>query len=136
MSPAKCDAVMVTKRDVFFFASWCTKHYFAPAENFFPLWYPDKCADLVLLCFATYVLAKFLTIHFSEIFQVLFPLLDRVRTLSSSASNKKVDAGGSILIHHTRNTAQKQWAETQVPPIKHESKIYFLFKPSTSKRYV
>lgn len=34
--------------------------------------------------------------------------------MSSSASNKKVDAGGSILIHHSRNTAQKQWAETQV----------------------
>lgn len=45
---------------------------------------------------------------------MLFPLLDKVRNMSSSASNKKVDAGGSILIHHSRNTAQKQWAETQV----------------------
>uniref|UniRef100_A0ABK9MVT4 Protein MON2 homolog n=1 Tax=Glossina morsitans morsitans TaxID=37546 RepID=A0ABK9MVT4_GLOMM len=48
------------------------------------------------------------------VWQVLFPLLDNVRALSSSASNEKVDASGNILIHHSRNTAQKQWAETQV----------------------
>ena len=46
--------------------------------------------------------------------QVLFPLLDNVRSLSNSASSEKVDTGGNILIHHSRNTAQKQWAETQV----------------------
>jgi hypothetical protein len=51
------------------------------------------------------------------LWQVLFPLLDKVRSLSSSASNEKVDPGGNILIHHSRNTAQKQWAETQVCPI-------------------
>lgn len=45
---------------------------------------------------------------------MLFPLLDKVRNLSNSASNEKVDSGGNILIHHSRNTAQKQWAETQV----------------------
>ncbi|XP_030384078.1 protein MON2 homolog isoform X2 [Scaptodrosophila lebanonensis] len=48
------------------------------------------------------------------VWQVLFPLLDNVRSLSSSASNEKVDSSGNILIHHSRNTAQKQWAETQV----------------------
>lgn len=48
------------------------------------------------------------------LWQVLFPLLDKVRSLSSSASSEKVDTGGNILIHHSRNTAQKQWAETQV----------------------
>lgn len=46
--------------------------------------------------------------------QVLFPLLEKVRTLSNSASSEKVDTSGNILIHHSRNTAQKQWAETQV----------------------
>lgn len=46
--------------------------------------------------------------------QVLFPLLDKVRQLSDSASTDKVDQGGNILIHHSRNTHQKQWAETQV----------------------
>ena len=47
-------------------------------------------------------------------FQVLFPLLDKVRTLSAAASTEKVDEAGNILIHHTRNTHRKQWAETQV----------------------
>lgn len=46
--------------------------------------------------------------------QVLFPLLDSVKKLSSQASDEKVDTSGSLLIHHSRNTAQKQWAETQV----------------------
>ena len=46
--------------------------------------------------------------------KVLFPLLDKVRQLSDSASTDKVDQGGNILIHHSRNTQQKQWAETQV----------------------
>lgn len=50
----------------------------------------------------------------SVLWQVLFPLLDNVRSLSSSASSEKVDTGGKVLIHHSRNTAQKQWAETQV----------------------
>ena len=49
--------------------------------------------------------------HFT---QVLFPLLDSVKKLSGQASDEKVDTSGSILIHHSRNTAQKQWAETQV----------------------
>lgn len=36
------------------------------------------------------------------LWQVLFPLLDKVRTLSNSASSEKVDNGGNILIHHSR----------------------------------
>ena len=48
------------------------------------------------------------------LWQVLFPLLDKVRQLSASASTEKVDEAGNILIHHSRNTHQKQWAETQV----------------------
>uniref|UniRef100_A0A6A7FWF1 Protein MON2 homolog n=2 Tax=Hirondellea gigas TaxID=1518452 RepID=A0A6A7FWF1_9CRUS len=48
------------------------------------------------------------------LWQVLFPLLDKVRQLSASASTDKVDEAGNILIHHSRNTHQKQWAETQV----------------------
>lgn len=43
------------------------------------------------------------------LWQVLFPLLDKVRNLSSPASSEKVDTSGNILIHHSRNTAQKQW---------------------------
>lgn len=61
------------------------------------------------------------------LWQVLFPLLDKVRSLSSSASNEKVDTSGNILIHHSRNTAQKQWAETQVLTLSGVSRVSFLF---------
>lgn len=60
------------------------------------------------------------------VWQVLFPLLDNVRALSSSASNEKVDASGNILIHHSRNTAQKQWAETQVLTLSGVCRVRFL----------
>jgi len=59
------------------------------------------------------VLLRQPTLH-AVLWQVLFPLLDKVRSQSGLASSEKVDPGGNILIHHTRNTAQKQWAETQV----------------------
>ncbi|XP_075218459.1 mon2 homolog, regulator of endosome-to-Golgi trafficking isoform X2 [Lycorma delicatula] len=58
------------------------------------------------------------------LWQVLFPLLDKVRNLSNSASNEKVDSGGNILIHHSRNTAQKQWAETQVLTLSGVAKVF------------
>ncbi|KAK7789330.1 hypothetical protein R5R35_012807 [Gryllus longicercus] len=58
------------------------------------------------------------------LWQVLFPLLDKVRSLSSSASNEKVDTGGNILIHHSRNTAQKQWAETQVLTLSGVARVF------------
>lgn len=58
------------------------------------------------------------------LWQVLFPLLDKVRTLSSSASTEKVDTGGKILIHHSRNTAQKQWAETQVLTLSGVARVF------------
>jgi C-terminal region of Mon2 protein len=58
------------------------------------------------------------------LWQVLFPLLDKVRTLSSCASSEKVDTSGNILIHHSRNTAQKQWAETQVLTLSGVSKVF------------
>ncbi|XP_074659312.1 protein MON2 homolog [Tubulanus polymorphus] len=49
------------------------------------------------------------------LWQVLFPLLDKVKKLSSSAPTTKVESGQvNILIHHSRDTAEKQWAETQV----------------------
>ena len=58
------------------------------------------------------------------LWQVLFPLLDKVRTLSSCASSEKVDTSGNILIHHSRNTAQKQWAETQVLTLSGVSRVF------------
>lgn len=58
------------------------------------------------------------------LWQVLFPLLDKVRNLSNSASSEKVDTSGNILIHHSRNTAQKQWAETQVLALSGVSRVF------------
>ncbi|XP_058057960.1 protein MON2 homolog [Anopheles bellator] len=58
------------------------------------------------------------------LWQVLFPLLDKVRALSSCASSEKVDTSGNILIHHSRNTAQKQWAETQVLTLSGVSRVF------------
>lgn len=58
------------------------------------------------------------------LWQVLFPLLDKVRNYSSSASSEKVDTSGNILIHHSRNTAQKQWAETQVLTLSGVARVF------------
>lgn len=56
--------------------------------------------------------------------QVLFPLLDSVKKLSSKASDEKVETSGNMLIHHSRNTAQKQWAETQVSHLEVEIRLF------------
>lgn len=58
------------------------------------------------------------------LWQVLFPLLDKVRQLSGTASSEKVDTSGNILIHHSRNTAQKQWAETQVLTLSGVARVF------------
>lgn len=49
--------------------------------------------------------------HSDSMHQVLFPLLDKVAIESGLASTEK--SGDSLLIHHSRNTEQKQWSETQ-----------------------
>ena len=51
--------------------------------------------------------------------QVLFPLLDQVKTMSTSAAAVPPPSDNNssktrILIHHSRDTAEKQWAETRV----------------------
>ena len=46
------------------------------------------------------------------LWQVLFPLLDKVWIESGLASTEK--SGDHLLIHHSRNTEHKQWAEIQV----------------------
>ncbi|XP_033121689.1 protein MON2 homolog isoform X2 [Anneissia japonica] len=50
------------------------------------------------------------------LWHVLFPLLDKVKKLSGAAKQDKSDVSGgvNILIHHSRDTAEKQWAETKV----------------------
>ena len=42
----------------------------------------------------------------------MFPLLTKVNSLAGSASTSS--QAGSIMMHHSRDTAHKQWAETQV----------------------
>lgn len=63
------------------------------------------------------------------LWQVLFPLLSNVRNFSNSASTDKVDSDGSIMIHHTRNTAQKQWAETQVLTLSGVARVFNTKRP-------
>jgi hypothetical protein len=60
------------------------------------------------------------------LWNVLFPVMDKVNLLMNEASDEKitdasksmgmtgVGSSGNILLHHSRNTAYKQWAETQV----------------------
>lgn len=63
------------------------------------------------------------------ILEVLFPLLERVHTCSTNASTDKIvnpsrslgicgigvsGASNPLMLHHSRNTAYKQWSETQV----------------------
>ena len=45
--------------------------------------------------------------------QVLFPLLEKVHTATREASTSSLQSS-ALLIHHTRDSAKKQWAETQV----------------------
>ncbi|CAL8120472.1 unnamed protein product [Orchesella dallaii] len=66
----------------------------------------------------------------SVMWQVLFPLLEAVETSWKNASCEKVDAQNSLLIHHSRNTAQKQWAETQVLVLSGIAKIFSVKRQS------
>lgn len=85
------------------------------------------------------------------LWQVLFPLMNKVQMLCESASDSTCNTvaasdgtggsggggsggsgsagGGTILIHHSRNTDQKQWAETQV------STLYGLARVFNAEKY-
>ena len=54
----------------------------------------------------------------------MFPLLDKVEIESGLASNEKSDNGGTLLIHHSRNTEHKQWSETQVLTISGVARVF------------
>ena len=53
---------------------------------------------------------------------MLFPLLDKVAIESGLASTER--AGDQLLIHHSRNTEQKQWSETQVLTISGVARVF------------
>ncbi|MGH0162008.1 UNVERIFIED_CONTAM: hypothetical protein FKN15_042277 [Acipenser sinensis] len=59
------------------------------------------------------------------VWKVLFHLLDRVRKSSTTADKEKIESGGgNILIHHSRDTAEKQWAETWVLSLAGVARIF------------
>ncbi|XP_012587885.1 PREDICTED: protein MON2 homolog isoform X5 [Condylura cristata] len=59
------------------------------------------------------------------VWEVLFHLLDRVRESSTTADKEKIESGGgNILIHHSRDTAEKQWAETWVLALAGVARIF------------
>uniref|UniRef100_A0A087Y5F1 Protein MON2 homolog n=1 Tax=Poecilia formosa TaxID=48698 RepID=A0A087Y5F1_POEFO len=59
------------------------------------------------------------------VWKVLFQLLDCVRTSSTTADKEKIESGGgNILIHHSRDTAEKQWAETWVLTLAGVARIF------------
>ncbi|KAK3700698.1 hypothetical protein QZH41_015645 [Actinostola sp. cb2023] len=56
---------------------------------------------------------------YTVLWQVLFPLLDQVKRMSTTAASIPPPSDinqskNKILIHHSRDTAEKQWAETRV----------------------
>ena len=50
------------------------------------------------------------------------PLLDRVRVQTRSASTERTS--GALLMHHSRDTQQKQWTETCIHTLSAASKIF------------
>ncbi|KAJ1371409.1 hypothetical protein KIN20_033360 [Parelaphostrongylus tenuis] len=56
------------------------------------------------------------------IWQIIMPLLDRVRVQTRSASTER--ASGTLLMHHSRDTQQKQWTETCIHTLSAASKIF------------
>lgn len=76
-----------------------------------------------LCCYLCYVISIFICIITN--IQVLFHLLDRVRESSTTADKEKIESGGgNILIHHSRDTAEKQWAETWVLTLAGVARIF------------
>lgn len=55
-------------------------------------------------------------------------MLDKVRTLTLSASTTRTDSSAlgasNILIHHSRDTESKQWVETSVQTLSGVVKIF------------
>lgn len=75
----------------------------------------DLRVEFICWIISSHLFDLFFFHYVSFHWQVLFPLLENVQKLSSTASNVKDEAAtGNILIHHSRDTAEKQWAETCV----------------------
>lgn len=60
------------------------------------------------------------------VWSVLFPLLEHVRNYTSTASKEKDTTLNSqnLLMHHSRDTAEKQWAETSVLTLSGVARVF------------
>ena len=67
--------------------------------------------------------------------QVLFPILDRVKKQSSVASGHRDTDGkeANILMHHSRDTAEKQWAETRVLTLAGVARVFNMKRKTLHK---
>ncbi|XP_031571220.1 protein MON2 homolog isoform X2 [Actinia tenebrosa] len=66
---------------------------------------------------------------YTVLWQVLFPLLDQVKRMSTTAATVPPpsdinQAKNKILIHHSRDTAEKQWAETRVLTLNGVARVF------------
>ncbi|CAI5447431.1 unnamed protein product [Caenorhabditis angaria] len=59
-----------------------------------------------------------------KIWHILIPLLDKVRANLKSASTEKIGESATIIMHHSRDTEQKQWIETCILTIGAITKIF------------
>lgn len=62
------------------------------------------------------------------LWKVLFTLLEHVNERAEKASDEKsskqLPNSGNILMHHSRNTAHKQWAETRVLSLSGVARVF------------
>lgn len=58
----------------------------------------------------------------------MFPLLDNVKNNLEVAPSERAETEANILIHHSRDTAKKQWCETQVLIMAGVSRVFSIKK--------
>eukprot|EP01114_Cavostelium_apophysatum_P016981 TRINITY_DN4944_c0_g1_i2.p1 TRINITY_DN4944_c0_g1~~TRINITY_DN4944_c0_g1_i2.p1 ORF type:complete len:1482 (+),score=384.90 TRINITY_DN4944_c0_g1_i2:202-4647(+) len=70
----------------------------------------------------------------SCLWKIVFPLLEEVRSLTESAGTESVVSGKvKIMVHHTRNTLDKQWNETLVLILSGITRVFKIFFHSLSE---